>query len=270
MHQKFHCIPGYATSNVATPNAFVRLCPSLFFYSKVFLGPLRWLCKKARNGECDDACWVQGSVWFANLLEELGSPLIIEGLDTLEKAPKPFVIVANHMSTLETFLLPAIVRPFSPLTFVVKKSLTTMPFFGPLMRSRDPVVVQRTNPREDLVTVLTEGEKRLKQGISIIVFPQSTRSSTFIPQHFNTIGEKLAKRAQVPLIPLALKTDAWKTGKYIKEIGPFIAGLPIRFRFGQALSISGNGKSEHESICDFIAKSLAEWQTQPLSYDASC
>ena len=95
---------------------------------------------------------------------------------------------------------------------MVKESLLKYPFFGPVLGSREPIVVGRSNPREDLVAVLEGGEARLKQGRSVIVFPQSTRSSVFDPAHFNTIGVKLAKRAGVPVIPVALKTDAWGNG----------------------------------------------------------
>ena len=106
------------------------------------------------------------------------------------------------------------------------RTLTTyMPFFGPVMCSRDPIVVGRTNPREDLAAVLEGGLERLKKGISIIVFPQHTRSREFNPQMFNSIGVKLAKKAGVPIVPLALKTDAWGQGKKIKELGPVTPGM---------------------------------------------
>ncbi len=223
-------------------------------------GPLGWLCLQARRNLCDDACWAKGCAWFADRIEQQGISITIEGLDVLERQTSPFVIEANHMGSLETFLLPGIVRPYSPVTFVVKESLVKMPFFGPLMRSRNPVVVKRKNPREDLTTVLREGEDRLRKGISIIVFPQSTRMKTFSPAHFNTIGEKLAKRADVPVIPLALKTDAWQMGTHVKEIGHFVPQIPVHFRFGKEERCTGNGREVHERICTFIGESLAEWE----------
>ena len=56
--------------------------------------------------------------------------------------------------------------------------------------------------------VLEGGKQRLQKGISIIVFPQTTRTVRFEPENFNSIGVKLAQRAKVPIIPLALRTDA--------------------------------------------------------------
>ena len=193
--------------------AFSRLLPSLSFYSRLFLGPVRWLCRRASQGRCDDAAWVYASIWTADLMERMGCPIEVEGMDAINAVDGPCLFVANHMSTLETFMLPGMIRPRRPVTFVVKKSLTTMPFFGAVMRSRDPIVVGRVNPREDLSAVLNGGVERLKKGVSIIVFPQSTRSSVFDERHFNSIGVKLARRAGVPIVPLALKTDAWGQGK---------------------------------------------------------
>jgi len=49
--------------------------------------------------------------------------------------------------------------------------------------------------------------------ISVLIFPQTTRDLRFDPNKFNTLGIKLAKRAKVPVIPVAVKTDAWGMGK---------------------------------------------------------
>ena len=239
---------------------FSRMLPSLSFYSRLFLGPVRWLSRRAARGLCDDAAWVYASVWVADLMERLGCPVEVQGMEAIDAVDGPCLFVANHMSTLETFMLPGIIRPRRPVTFVVKQSLTTMPFFGPVMRSRDPIVVGRTNPREDLKAVLEGGLERLRKGISIIVFPQHTRSSIFAPQQFNSIGIKLAKKAAVPVVPLALKTDAWGTGKKIKELGPVRPGLPVRFSFAPPLQISGPGKEEHAAICRYIDEHLRQWQ----------
>ncbi len=241
---------------------FSRMLPSLSFYSRLFLGPVRWLCRRAARGLCDDAAWVYASIWTADLMERMGCPIEVEGMDAITAEDGPCLFVANHMSTLETFMLPGMIRPRRPVTFVVKKSLTTMPFFGAVMRSRDPIVVGRVNPREDLSAVLDGGVERLRKGISIIVFPQSTRSSVFDARHFNSIGVKLARKADVPIVPVALKTDAWGQGKKIKELGPVKAGMAVRYRFARPMRVRGQGKEEHAAICEYISSTLAAWQEQ--------
>ena len=248
------------SSQHASAGIFSRMMPSLSFYSRLFLGPVRWLCARASKGLCDDTAWVYASAWVADLVERMGCPIEIEGMNAIEAVDGPCLFVANHMSTLETFMLPAMIRPRRPVTFVVKKSLTTMPLFGPVMCSRDPIVVGRTNPREDLTAVLEGGLERLRKGISIIVFPQHTRSREFNPQMFNSIGVKLAKKAGVPIVPLALKTDAWGQGTKIKELGPVKVGMTVRYNFASPISITGQGKEEQAAICQHIERLLGQWQ----------
>lgn len=244
------------------PGLLARLAPRADFYRRLFPGPVAWLCRRAARGECDDAAWAYSSAWVGDLMERMGCPVEVDGMDAIDATEEACIFVANHMSTLETFMLPGIIRPRRPVTFVVKESLVTMPIFGPVMRSRDPIVVGRKNPREDLAAVLEGGAERLSRGISLVIFPQSTRSLTFDEKHFNSIAVKLARKAGAPLVPLALKTDAWGQGKKIKELGPVKPGMPVRYRFGAPLRVAGTGREEQAAICAFIAGTLADWQSK--------
>jgi 1-acyl-sn-glycerol-3-phosphate acyltransferase len=247
-------------SSETRPGVFARFFPSLAFYGGLFSGPLFRLCRLAAKGLCDDAAWTRASVEVAGLVERVGGKIVIEGMEAINALDEPCLFVANHMSTLETFMLPGIIRPRRPVTYVVKNSLVAMPLFGAVMRSRDPIVVGRSNPREDLAKVLEGGRERLARGVSIIIFPQSTRSIDFEPRHFNSIGVKLALYADAPIVPLALKTDAWGQGKAVKELGKIRPELTVRYRFAKPLRIAGRGREEHAAICAYIAQSLREWR----------
>jgi 1-acyl-sn-glycerol-3-phosphate acyltransferase len=181
-------------------------------------------------------------------------------MENITKTAGPVLFISNHMSTLETMILPCIIAPLREATFVVKESLVRHPLFGDVMRSRNPIVVGRTDPRKDLEAVMNGGADLLDQGISIIIFPQSTRSLEFRPEEFNSLGVKLAKKAGVKVVPIALKTDFWGNGKLIKEMGPLDRHKPIHIKFGEPFSVKGNGKEENQKIIDFIKSSLEEWK----------
>ena len=166
------------------------------------------------------------------------------------------VFVSNHMSILETFVLPCLIQPYRDVTFVVKESLLSFPFFKHVMRNRNPIVVGRANPREDLRTVLEEGQNRLDANISVIIFPQTTRSNNFDAKQFNSLGVKLAKRSNVPVIPVALKTDAWGVGHRFKDFGKIRPAKSVHIAFGDQMLVQGSGKEEHKFIVDFIAEKL--------------
>ena len=239
----------------------IFLRPKFTFYFQTF-----WIIwknsRKARKGNYSAETWAESSFDVFRALENIGTSITITGLENLRKFEGPAVFIANHMSTLETLVLPCIIQPVKPTTFVVKQSLVDMPVFGPIMRSRDPILVGRTNPREDLKAVLEGGTKKLGAGQSIIIFPQSTRSFTFKPEEFNTLGIKLALKAHVPVVPIALKTDAWGIGKIAKEFGPIDPGKRVHFAIGEPLTIRNRGAEEHQEIIDFIRGKLDQWKKE--------
>ena len=127
------------------------------------------------------------------------------------------------------------------------------------MRSREPIVVGRTDPRKDFEAVMNEGPVLLSQGISIIIFPQSTRSNEFKPEEFNSLAVKLARVADVFLVPVAIKTDFWGNGKVIKEIGKLDHTKRIHMKFEEPFKVSGTGREDNQNIIDFISLNLKNW-----------
>jgi 1-acyl-sn-glycerol-3-phosphate acyltransferase len=225
-------------------------------------GYIREVCRSraiALRGLYDRKAWAESSYRVFKLIEGCGGQFHLRGLDNVRSCEPPVVFISNHMSTLETMTLPCIIAPFLPVTFVVKESLATHPLFGPVMRARAPILVGRRNPREDFQTVMTEGKALLGKGTSIIIFPQSTRSAIFVPEEFNSLGVKLARAAGVQVVPVAVKTDFWGNGKYLKELGAIDRGKPIHMVFGQPFATQGTGKDEQKKVIDFITSHLRQW-----------
>ena len=237
---------------------FARHFPSVVFYRYLFPIVFR-ASAKAKRSLYDSAAWCASSLEVLRALEHVGVSAEITGADNFLTLEGPCVFVANHMSTLETFVLPCIIGPFTSLTFVVKEGLVDYPVFRHVMRSRDPITVRRENPRNDLKAVLEGGAEKLKAGWSLIIFPQSTRYSVFDPKIFNSMGIKLAKKAHVPVIPVALKTDAWAEGKYVKDFGRVYPSKKVYFVFGKPLWVKGRGSEEHNEVISFIISKLKEW-----------
>jgi 1-acyl-sn-glycerol-3-phosphate acyltransferase len=235
-----------------------RVSPGLALYSRIVSIVFR-AGAKAKRGRYDDVEWKASSLDTVRALESAGTRFDIAGLEHVAAVDGPCVFIGNHMSTLETFVLPVILLPFKKITFVVKQSLMDYPVFGHVMRSRNPIAVGRTNPREDLKAVLEGGLERLGKGVSLIIFPQTTRVPRFDPKEFNTIGVKLAKRADVPVIPLALKSDAWGNGRLVKEFGRIDPSKTVHFAFDAPLRIRDRGNEEHEAIVRFITAKLNAW-----------
>jgi 1-acyl-sn-glycerol-3-phosphate acyltransferase len=261
-----------ADGNYSSPNTepslIARLFPSLYFYT-LFVHTVYKYGMLAKHGKYDDLSWYHSSLTVLRALEKAGANIQITGLNVLSQITGPCVIVANHMSTLETIILPGIVQPLKDVTFVVKRAIVEYPVFKYMMLTRDPIVVDRVNPREDLLRVLKEGAAQLARGRSIIVFPQTTRTITFDPAQFNTIGIKLARDAGVPIVPVAVRSDAWGIGKLVKEFGKIDVSRPVRFAFGQPLAVEGRGNNTHQAVIRFIVDHLQAWGCTVITPEAA-
>lgn len=247
----------YVTSP-RSPSLIASLFPSLYFYT-LFVATVYKYGMLAKNGKYDDLGWYHSSLSVLRSLERAGANIQITGLNVFNQISGPCVIVANHMSTLETIILPGIVQPFKDVTFVIKRAIIEYPVFKYMLLTRDAIVVDRVNPREDLMRVLSEGAVQLAKGRSIVVFPQTTRTVTFDPSQFNTIGIKLARDAGVPIVPVAVRSDAWGIGRFIKEFGKIDVSRPVRLAFGQPLKVEGRGNSTHQAVIRYIVDHLQAW-----------
>ncbi len=217
---------------------------------------------KARRGKYDNSQWSLTSHQVLQSLESVGVRVEISGVQHIRQLESPCVFVGNHMSMFETIVLPAIIRPIRAVTFVVKQSLLDYPMFRHILLATDPIAVSRDNPREDFKAVMQGGTERIRKGTSIVVFPQTTRSMTFDPTQFNTIGVKLALRGKVPVVPIALMTDAWGNGKWFKDLGRIDPKKRVHIAFGEPIVIQGRGAQQHQEIINYIAAKLDHWRRE--------
>ena len=237
---------------------------SISFYFQVMSVVFKtW--QEVRKGELDNFCWANQSWKIIEAIESNGGIIHIEGLNYIRNTKGPVVFISNHMSTLETFVFPCLILP-KDFTFIIKESLLTYPFMGTILRYLRPIAVTRKNPREDLRTVLLKGVETLNSGRSLVIFPQNTRTIKFDPAHFNTLGIKLAAKADVPVIPVAVKTDFWGTGKFIRDFGPIGKVREVYITFGEPMMIHGNGKEKHKEIIQFIFSRYVQWSEPALDF----
>lgn len=239
--------------------------PWYFHYR--FIKEILRMRRKALAGTFKGQQYALSSLDVLRAIEACGGKFQVEGMDNILCADGPVVFVSNHMSTTESMVLPAFILPLKDATFVVKQSLIDSRVFGPIMRATHPVAVARKDPRADLLTVLKDGSQKLKSGTSIVLFPEGTRQTVFKRQNFNSLGIKLASKAGVQVIPIALKTDFWGQNRITKEWGSIHRDRTLHFAFGDPITIQAKGKDAHEEVLSFIERKLAEWQSQDLQTD---
>lgn len=239
---------------------FSRLFPSLSFHCQ-FLWIVYAASRLAKRGLYDHEAWQRSSTDIVRALESVGVKLEVTGLDHVRNVQKPCLVVGNHISTLETVVLPGFLRDLTPVTFVVFQRLLELPIFKHVMRSRDPIGVRQVSVREDFKAMLTGGVERIERGVSLIIFPEGDRMEKFESANFNSIGAKLASRTSVPIVPLALETSAWPMGGLFSYIGHIYPERPVRIAFGPPIQATDRGAEAQEVLIEFIETKLAEWNS---------
>ena len=251
----------YATSSAPRRSVYGRLLSSradFFYYVDEFHVVVSAYFISLR-GRFDRRAWASHALMMLRAAERCGCVATLGGFENIALARLPVVYVANHMSSVETLVLPGALLGFGDVVTVLKQSLHSYPLFGRVVTAVEPIGVTRRDPREDLREVLAKGEAFLRSGRSVLIFPQATRAPEFDPADFNSLGVKLARNAGVQVIPVALKTDFQGIGRWIRDLGPLQRQKPIRIKVGKPLNVEGNGREAQEAVVTFISDTLRSW-----------
>ena len=205
--------------------------------------------------------WAHFCFRAAQKAEQFGMKITLDGWKNRTAHDGPVVYLCNHMSTLETILLPPILLTYSPFNVVVKASLSHLPLLEKAAVHMGLVPIGRKSPREDLMTIFNVGGERIRQGNSMLIFAQGTRVPVFARKGWSSIGTKLAEKAGVPVVPIAVKTDMQPTRPeakgLAKDFGPVDPSKDVRLACGPVLT--GSSREMLQSSFDWIAAKLESW-----------
>ena len=158
----------------------------------------------------------------------------VEGRENIPAGP--FVLVSNHQSTWETFVLSYL---FLPLSAVLKRELTFIPVFGWLLLLARPIVIDRSRKQNALKEILRQGQTLLAEGINVVIFPEGTRVPVDEERSHFPGGAMLACKAGVPILPLVHNAGAhWPAHRLEKIPGR------ITIRVGKPIPTTGRSPKE--------------------------
>jgi len=169
-------------------------------------------------------------------------------LEGLENIPRhPVVVLSTHQSAWETIYLYYAVSPVCP---ILKKELLNIPFWGWAMRLQKPIAIDRSKPREAGRSLLTQGKQRLQEGLSVVIFPEGTRSAPGELKPFSRGGAKLAVTANTQVLPVIHNAgDCWPAHSLLKHPGT------IHVRFGKLIDVEGKDST---AVTDAFSKWVGE------------
>ena len=113
-----------------------------------------------------------------------------------------YIFMANHQSNID---IPVLVRALGgfQLRWMAKRELLRVPFFGWALWASKHIIVKRTRSKAVVAAMDAAGEK-LTQGISVVVFPEGTRSTDGQLLPFKRGGFRLAEKAGVAIVPVTI------------------------------------------------------------------
>jgi putative phosphoserine phosphatase/1-acylglycerol-3-phosphate O-acyltransferase len=152
-----------------------------------------------------------------------GVRLDVHGAEHIWQA-QPAVFLFNHQSQLDVLVLGGLLRGnFAP---VAKKELANNPLFGPLMRLLDTAFIDRAD-NAAARKALEPAVERLRQGTSIVIAPEGTRSATPTPGKFKKGAFHVAMQAGVPVVPLVFRNTGELMSRNAMVIHPGIVQVAV-------------------------------------------
>ncbi len=164
--------------------------------------------------------------WGLLLIRCVGIELKVEGLENLDLS-RPYVFAANHQSSFDIF---ALLAALPKVKFLAKKELFKIPLFGPALARAGSLPVDRTN-RQAAMKSIDQAAQAVRQGSSIVIFPEGTRSTTRELLPFKKGGFVLAIKSGQPIVPVSLSGTGAVLPRGVGRIQP----CPIRVVFGQPI-----------------------------------
>lgn len=144
-------------------------------------------------------------IWGRLLIKGAFCKVKICGLEKL-KPEESYLFVANHSSSFDIFLL----NGYLPYEFrwISKPLYFKVPFLGWGMKKAGYILIYRDKPRQ-AVKALGNAIEKMKQGFSIAIFPEGTRSRTGTLQPFKKGMIVIAIKANKSIVPITIK-NAYK------------------------------------------------------------
>jgi 1-acyl-sn-glycerol-3-phosphate acyltransferase len=192
------------------------------------------------------------SFWARSLVVLSGSKITVEGEENIPK-DTAVLYVGNHQSNFDIPILLSYID--KPKGFISKIEVKKLPMVASWMREMRCVFMDRNDIRQSVIAI-NEGAEKLKQGYSMVIFPEGTRSGKEEMGEFKAGSFKLAIKSGVPIVPVAINGSYNIMGKKSLIIRPAKVHINI-LKPIYTTEISKEGlKDLHNIVSEEIRKNI--------------
>jgi len=192
-------------------------------------------------------------LWASQLLGAAGIKVKVNGLEKLDHE-KRYVFIANHQSHIDIPVLFTGLR--SHLSFIAKKELFRIPVFGWSMFILGHIWIDRGNARKALKSIQNAVNRLKKDNISLVLFPEGTRSKDGTLGRFKQGSFALVQRAGVEVVPVAIRNTSTLLSKHSLLINSGTAQVTICDPV--TISSEQNKAEISEQMHSILEKALAD------------
>jgi 1-acyl-sn-glycerol-3-phosphate acyltransferase len=188
--------------------------------------------------------WGQSILWVSRV------HVSVKGMSNIEP-DKSYVYMANHQSNFD---IPVLLG-YLPVQFrwLAKAELFKIPLFGRAMLGAGYVKIDRFN-RKSAFESLEEAAKRMKNGVSVMIFPEGTRSKDGSIRQFKKGGFVMAVKSGVPIVPVVLR-GTWP----IMAKGSLrINRGDVEMEIGEPIDTSGFSLETKEELMDRVREVICQ------------
>jgi 1-acyl-sn-glycerol-3-phosphate acyltransferase len=192
----------------------------------------------------DASIWICRHLWSPILLWAGGARLVVHGQENVDPK-RPTIYVSNHQSTLD---IPAhfVTVPVN-FRYVAKSQLLWVPFIGWYLWLAGHILVNRSN-RTAAIESLKRAGQQIRNGTSIFLYPEGTRSPDGRILPFKKGPFALALEARVPICPVTIEG----TGAIMPKNSWNIVPGPIHVKFGKPIDTTGFAADDREGLARVV------------------
>lgn len=198
------------------------------------------------------------TTWGRGIVKKYKIKLKLSGLENVPEGPVLFV--SNHQGYADIPIFGAAIT-MKQIGFVSKTTLGRIPVFGEWIRDIRSIFLDRDDARASLRTI-EEGVELLKQGFSLVIFPEGTRSRGPQMGDFKKGSLRLATKSGVPVVPVTING----TYHMYEDWGYVHPGAEIEFYVHPAIETKELSKMEAnnlaEKVEEIIKSKLLEMQAK--------
>lgn len=160
-------------------------------------------------------------LWAKGILKVAGVKVRVYGTEYLDPE-QPYIFISNHQSAFD--ILAHVISIPGTMRFIAKQELFRIPIFAQGMRTVGMIPIDRGNT-EKAKESLNKAIKILQNGVSVIIYPEGTRSETGEIKPFKKGGFILALKSGLPIVPTVItgsldikKKDSFHVNKGTIEV----------------------------------------------------